>query len=344
MCSGILFVGVSVALLHGDLQYSVPPSVVMGGGIWALSNFAVLPLVKLLGIGLGFSLYHFQNMIVGYLVGRNGLFGLPRLQPAFAGSLYVCDLGCLLVLVSFVGLLLVEGRGSDSEKEKEPGPAPSVHGKGQLDQIEEQHEEEVALDRNLRLLESSGFSAFAVEVEDDEQAPHSPDAAPPEAETERRKTWRKVALGVLLAMVAGSLTGVQSVPATLYGLEHPEYPTTAVFFPQCLGAWFASTGIYLLYGGIARLRRKPVLHAVIRPAMLSGFLWAVGFIFMIQGIHELGFAVGYTLDAVGPIIIASIMSMCWFKEISGRRQLMIYWSAEALQLLGVILITAFSKQ
>lgn len=26
---------------------------------------AVLPLVKLLGIGLGFSLYHFQNMIVG---------------------------------------------------------------------------------------------------------------------------------------------------------------------------------------------------------------------------------------------------------------------------------------
>jgi len=36
----------------------------------------------------------------------------------------------------------------------------------------------------------------------------------------------------------------------------------------------------------------------------------------------LGFAVGYTLDAVGPIIIASIVSICWFKEITGRRQLM----------------------
>lgn len=65
---------------------------------------------------------------------------------------------------------------------------------------------------------------------------------------------------------------------------------------------------------------------------------------MIKGIHELGFAVGYTLDAVGPIIIASIVSTCWFKEITGKRQLLIYWSAEALQLLGVILITAFSKQ
>jgi len=31
---------------------------------------AVLPLVKLLGIGLGFSLYHFQNMIVGAARGR----------------------------------------------------------------------------------------------------------------------------------------------------------------------------------------------------------------------------------------------------------------------------------
>ena len=31
---------------------------------------------------------------------------------------------------------------------------------------------------------------------------------------------------------------------------------------------------------------------------------------------------GYTMDAVGPIIIASIMSICWFKEITGRRQLM----------------------
>ena len=37
---------------------------------------------------------------------------------------------------------------------------------------------------------------------------------------------------------------------------------------------------------------------------------------------RLGFAVGYTLDAVGPIIIASIVSTCWFKEITGKRQLL----------------------
>ena len=61
---------------------------------------------------------------------------------------------------------------------------------------------------------------------------------------------------------------------------------TAVILPQCLGAWFASTAIYLLYSGIAGLRQKPVQHAVIRPAFASGCLWAVGFLFMIKGIHE----------------------------------------------------------
>jgi len=39
MCSGILFVGLLAALLDGDLQLGVPPKVVMGGALWAFSNF-----------------------------------------------------------------------------------------------------------------------------------------------------------------------------------------------------------------------------------------------------------------------------------------------------------------
>ncbi|OLQ00843.1 Transmembrane protein 144-like B [Symbiodinium microadriaticum] len=351
MCSGILFVGLAFAILGGDLARGIPPKVVFGGCLWALSNFAVLPLVKLLGIGLGFSLYHFQNMIVGYVVGRKGLFGLPALQPAFDGSLIFCDVECCLILVSFVALLLVEGGGEKESNEKNSEnthPKPTVHGKP----CQPDSYEEVPADRPHRLFEeSSTFAAFALEIDegDDGEAfrPELPDVAevtPEATEPPRKQPWRNCALGVLLAIVAGSLTGVQSVPATLYSLEHPDYPSTAVIFPQCVGVWFASTAIYVIYSGIARLRRKPVLHSVIRPAFISGCIWSVGFLFMIKGIHQLGFAVGYTLVAVGPIIVASLVSICWFKEITGRRQLLIYWSAEALQLLGVILITAFSQQ
>eukprot|EP00439_Symbiodinium_sp_Y106_P079157 s242_g17.t2 len=75
--------------------------VVFGGCLWALSNFAVLPLVKLLGIGLGFSLYHFQNMIVGRL----------GLQPCLA-----CGGPCLQQALNLVlATLSVEKVFSDSQ-------------------------------------------------------------------------------------------------------------------------------------------------------------------------------------------------------------------------------------
>eukprot|EP00438_Fugacium_kawagutii_P013064 Skav206020 [mRNA] locus=scaffold4083:30462:32270:+ [translate_table: standard] len=60
--------------------------IVFGGALWALSNYLVLPLVKLLGIGLGFSLYHFVNLMVGYAVGRFEIFGMEKLR----GNLLVC--------------------------------------------------------------------------------------------------------------------------------------------------------------------------------------------------------------------------------------------------------------
>jgi len=65
---------------------------------------------------------------------------------------------------------------------------------------------------------------------------------------------------------------------------------------------------------------------------------------MIVGIQELGFSVAYTLDAVGPIIVSSLLSVLVFKEIRGKRQLTMFVVVEAVQLVGVVLIACFSKQ
>ncbi|CAE7707058.1 malA [Symbiodinium sp. CCMP2456] len=46
MCSGILFVGLAFAILGGDLARGMPPKVVFGGCLWALSNFATLSVEK----------------------------------------------------------------------------------------------------------------------------------------------------------------------------------------------------------------------------------------------------------------------------------------------------------
>lgn len=103
MCSGILMVGFLSSIIFGDFGMEDEGCllIVSGGGLWALSNYLVLPLVKLLGIGLGFlavsswlctchrrfSLYHFVNLMVGYFVGRFGFFGMERLE----GNLTICD-------------------------------------------------------------------------------------------------------------------------------------------------------------------------------------------------------------------------------------------------------------
>ena len=61
----------------------------------------------------------------------------------------------------------------------------------------------------------------------------------------------------------------------------------AQFSNLTVPAFVPTEGIYLLYSGYAQVRRKPVQHAVIRPAFVSGCIWSVGFLFMIKGIHEL---------------------------------------------------------
>jgi len=116
-----------------------------------------------------------------------------------------------------------------------------------------------------------------------------------------------------------------------------------VVFPQCLGIWAASSLIYIAYSAVARLWGWPVPHSVIRPAYASGCIWCAGFALMIAGIGDLGYSVGYTLDAVGPIVVSSLLSLLVFQEISGWTQVMLYFAAFALQLIGVLLIANFGQ-
>ncbi|CAE7402574.1 TMEM144 [Symbiodinium natans] len=106
MCAGILMVGFVSSLIFGNFGMANHECllIIEGGALWALSNYLVLPVVKLLGIGPGFSLYHFVNLVVGYVIGRFGIFGMESLR----GNVKVCDAGCGLVLISFILMVFVE--------------------------------------------------------------------------------------------------------------------------------------------------------------------------------------------------------------------------------------------
>ncbi|CAK9030903.1 Transmembrane protein 144 homolog A (Transmembrane protein 144 homolog 1), partial [Durusdinium trenchii] len=337
--------------------------IVYGGALWALANYLVLPLVKLLGIGLGFSLYHFVNLVVGYGIGRFGIFNMEKLT----GNVEICDIGCCLVLVSFVIMVFVEEAGDKQQDLSDrQGLAESTQDEltegGRSEQQSNQdfrekytrwREDHVAPARRHSVIEAAGtvlvsystgetggqlksVGGFSVaqpprlvahrpeepsseampsdlEAAGDLEAP-SPGAASRASRGEAVQSFLQVAeasaepntaagrvgrkaVGVLLALLAGTLTGVQSVPASLYNQRHKGQAATDVVFPQCLGIYICSSAIYLLYAAVAKLSGWRVPHAPIRPAYLSGCIWAVGFTFMITGISSLGFSIGYTLGA-----------------------------------------------
>eukprot|EP00929_Paragymnodinium_shiwhaense_P107825 TRINITY_DN74184_c0_g1_i1.p1 TRINITY_DN74184_c0_g1~~TRINITY_DN74184_c0_g1_i1.p1 ORF type:complete len:425 (+),score=34.56 TRINITY_DN74184_c0_g1_i1:78-1352(+) len=383
MCSGILMTGCVLSMASGSIEVPISPLCMLGGALWALSNYIVLPLVKLLGIGLGFSLYHFVNLVVGYAVGRLGLFGLPVMASSYPNGLLICDGGAALLLVSFVIMIFVEG-GPDTAAEPALGKR---HPKLRLDSgLDEEFRQQY---RKWRVGEAAGardsltnflvsaagarehgsvryfnFGLFSDPSDDDldEETTVQPevfdrDCALKRAASSPNQLTKKLldgkpadkglgkmgtkVLGVILAILGGTLCGVNNVPPSLYAVEHPGLPPTGAVFSQCLGIWMTSTIIYLVYSSAARLSGWRVPHSVIRPAFASGCIWSIGFYCMLFGIRDLGYSIGYTLDAVGPVAVSSIVSIVFYKEISGGKQLALFFLSFTLQLIGVTLIAVF---
>ena len=56
---------------------------------------------------------------------------------------------------------------------------------------------------------------------------------------------------------------------------------------------------------------------------------------------DLGYSIGYTLDAVGPVMVSSIVSIVIYQEISGARQLLLFAVSFTCQVVGVLLIAIY---
>ena len=96
--------GVSIEEVLWNGVFLVFPAGLLGGFCWGISNVCVLISVKFLGLGVGFTLYHAVNLIVGYCVGRFHLFGVPREAP----KTWIQDAAQLVNLMSFLLVMNVE--------------------------------------------------------------------------------------------------------------------------------------------------------------------------------------------------------------------------------------------
>ena len=82
MSVGILFVG----LLTGMVLTSTPgltmpvfePWAAVGGAIWMCGNLMCPYIIKLIGMGLGLTVWDLSKMIIGCFTGHFGLFGVQK--------------------------------------------------------------------------------------------------------------------------------------------------------------------------------------------------------------------------------------------------------------------------
>jgi glucose uptake protein GlcU len=410
MGNGALAVGLCARAIVGGEVLRLG---LLGGAIWSLSNALVLPVVKLLGLGVGFALYHGVNLMVGYLVGRLGLFGAPRDTPHLPA---LCDCSVLILLASLVVMVRVEpdmtnkGNGKTAPPEEPHADAVESEVSTPTNTSGAPAAARVQLAPSLRqsLLSDDHVSSasppngaddlrvgsgggsrrgglgsvgFGTAIARSESAPtvllmapmespspafvvgsasaigvaisygrfHADDSSlldlslgPPEQQSAAARAlvaMRKLT-GVLLALFAGLLAGVNAVPFLVWTRYErgADEPALHFLFSDLLGVYSAGSALYIVAAITQHVRGVRYPHSPIRPAYLSGALWAMGCGGQMLAIDNLGMSTAYVLCAIGPVMVSACVSAVVFKEIQGKANRSLFAVAIALQCLGVSML------
>ncbi|KAF4673085.1 hypothetical protein FOL47_011025 [Perkinsus chesapeaki] len=384
MCSGILWGGIVleiVGMLSG--QWDGPQIFLYGvlsGALWGTANFIVIPLVRICGLALGFSLYHIINLTWGYCLSRFGLFGMDR----DVGRIPVMrDVGVFVLLFSFAILFFVdpEEASDDSssagpkEKKKDRPSESRRHRKQAVTETSDQNAGAISSSSSISPSNASGHdeasnAASSTDLENGETG-HNDDHSEEydygrpsdfwlkverffngeEAKSRNQRDGKSAAkahqqqvlrikiIGMVLAIVSGILTAMNGWPYQLWQQKYGYYQPVQFVFSQCIGIYFVSSIWYWVAAMFRQFAfKKRTMHSVIRPAFIAGLFWTGGDVNALYGIDGMGYAAAYTLDAVGPVMVSSLLSIFVYKEIKQRKQRIIFAIAFCVQLTGCLLV------
>lgn len=166
---------------------------------------------------------------------------------------------------------------------------------------------------------------------------------------ERIPVGVKYPLGIGLAVVSGMLYGVNMLPMTLWVQDqkkegHNPGPLDFVF-SHFTGIYLYSTVVFMVYAIYNAIHRRPpkIYPAAIFPSMIGGAMWGVAQCGLMSATQILGYAVGFPIGSAGPLLVSSTWSVAYFREIRGRRNLLLLACSFAFLLSGILLL-AFSDE
>ncbi|EPB76472.1 hypothetical protein ANCCEY_04456 [Ancylostoma ceylanicum] len=122
--------------------------------------------------------------------------------------------------------------------------------------------------------------------------------------------------------------------------EFPDAPTDSTFyvFSFFCGVMCSSICIFIIYCLVKRNRPWMNPEAAV-PSMLGGAMLAVAMTAFVIAIDTLDQAIAYPICAMTPGLITSLWSILYFREITGRQNLVRLATAYTFTLVGVALVT-----
>ncbi|KAL9654031.1 hypothetical protein ABK040_011575 [Willaertia magna] len=341
MSNGILLVGfVSLALTTNNKLIFIPTGI-LGGSLWSMGNLMVIPIVKTVGLGLGFLLWSGSNLIGGYLVGKIGLFGIEREVIDSVGGNVVNIFGIVGGVISMLLFFFIKpNKEEDAEKKKlEDGPITIKENNGG-EHVEEEGNESSAL------LPSTNMDDSEVKLTTNNFTNFNENTTFGKIKKIAQSPIFLRVLGFCMAIFSGCLYAVNMVPFKVWAQHeiyiHGKQPGPIDFaFSQFSGIYLFHSFVLIIYVLVKR-NRPEVYPNMILSSIVCGIMWAIATCGLFYSSAYLGFTVGYVLVAIGPSLVSTFWNTVVFREIKGLKNLIILGASLSFAVIGVVLL-AVSK-
>nr|CDS27226.2 transmembrane protein 144 [Hymenolepis microstoma] len=285
MCNAILLVGIIVNCAVGCPKFY--PLAMFGGALWAVGNSLSVTIIKAIGVGLGIIIWSMSNLLFGFATSRFGWFGIAQKIPKKPIMNYI---GVAIALGSVIIFATI--------KPNQPESKESADRDAEADEV-------VRTDRNTTktlLMDERENSGRCGRI-------CKPVSSMPLAQ-------RRI-IGVLLAVIAGSLYGNTFVPTQFIQTRYEGASMEGLHyvFGNFVGIWMASTAIFIIYALCKRNRPWiPSSNAII-PALISGVLWGTAQSAWFVANAALGEPVTFPIITTCPALIATLCGTIFFREI-----------------------------
>jgi len=100
LCCAIWLSGMVVNIARGFPQFQ--PFAMLGGFLWCTGNMMVVPVIKMIGLGLGMLIWGLTNLLMGWGSGNFGILGVQKEEVSFPVLNYLGVTVCVLSLVVYV--------------------------------------------------------------------------------------------------------------------------------------------------------------------------------------------------------------------------------------------------